>query len=47
MDACRNRVEVYTAKVRQGRLGRRRCHYFLNEQAIRNESFCQDRGTYE
>jgi len=41
--AARDRMEMIAAKVRQGKTGRRRLHYFLDNQAVRGSRFNQDR----
>lgn len=40
--AARDRMELIAAKVRQGKTGRRRLHYFLDNQAVRGSRFYQD-----
>ena len=44
MGAERDRLEVYSAKVRQGSTQRRRVHFFGSRQAIRNGDFNRDGG---
>ncbi|WP_334656748.1 DnaB-like helicase C-terminal domain-containing protein, partial [Sphingomonas panaciterrae] len=39
MDACRDRVELISAKVRKGRIGRRNCYFFASHQAVRGSAF--------
>lgn len=44
MDAARDRVEIISAKVRKGRIGKRNCHFFASHQAVRNSTFFSDGG---
>lgn len=37
--ASRDRVELISAKVRKGRIGRRNCHFFASHQAVRGSEF--------
>lgn len=39
MQASRDRVEVISAKVRKGRIGRRNCYFFAAHQAVRGSDF--------
>ena len=39
MDAARDRVELIAAKVRNGRVGKRNCHFFASHQAVRGSDF--------
>jgi replicative DNA helicase len=42
MAAARDKVELLSAKVRRGRVGRRVCHFFADHQAVRGSSFFKD-----
>ncbi|KQX18399.1 MULTISPECIES: replicative DNA helicase [unclassified Sphingomonas] len=42
MDAARDRVELISAKRRNGSIGRRTCWYFAAHQAVRGSRFYQD-----
>lgn len=39
MGAARDKVELISAKVRKGRIGRRLCHFFAAHQAVRGSDF--------
>lgn len=39
MGAARDKVELISAKVRNGRIGRRQCHFFGAHQAVRGSNF--------
>lgn len=39
LQACRDRVELISAKVRKGKIGRRNCHFFAAHQAVRGSNF--------
>ena len=43
MEAARDRVELISAKVRKGRIGKRNMHFFASHQAVRDSSFFSDR----
>jgi replicative DNA helicase len=45
LDACRDKVELIAAKVRNGRIGRRQCHFFAEHQAIRGNDYFSSRRT--
>lgn len=44
MRACRDRVELIVAKARNGRIGKRNCHFFAEHQAVRGSKFFEDIG---
>jgi replicative DNA helicase len=44
MDAARDRIELISAKVRKGRVGKRNCHFFATHQAVRGSAFFSDRA---
>ena len=44
MAAARDRVELISAKVRKGAIGRRNCHFFASHQAVRGSDFFSSRG---
>lgn len=44
MDAARDKVELISAKVRNGRIGKRVCHFFAAHQAVRGSDFFSSRG---
>lgn len=46
LQAARDRVEIYTAKNRQGEIIRRRGYFFGARQAIRNSDFYHSGGSY-
>jgi replicative DNA helicase len=46
MEACRDRVELIAAKVRNGRVGKRVCHFFAEHQAVRGSNFFTSRGQH-
>ena len=39
MAGARDRVELISAKVRKGRIGRRNCHFFASHQAVRGSEY--------
>lgn len=43
MDASRDRVELISAKVRKGRIGKRLCYFFASHQAVRGSDFFSGR----
>jgi replicative DNA helicase len=43
MEAARDRVELIAAKVRNGRIGKRNCHFFASHQAVRGSDFFSGR----
>jgi len=44
MAAARDRVELITAKVRNGRVGKRLCYFFGSHQAVRGSNYMRDLG---
>jgi replicative DNA helicase len=46
MDAARDKVELICRKVRNGKTGKRICHFFSEHQAVRGSRYFQD-GRYE
>lgn len=42
MGAARDRIELISAKVRQGRIGKRLCYFFGAHQAVRGSNFMRD-----
>lgn len=42
--AARDRVELITAKVRNGRVGKRLCYFFGSHQAVRGSNYMRDLG---
>lgn len=45
LDACRDKVELIAAKVRNGRIGKRQCFFFAEHQAIRSNDYFSSRRT--
>lgn len=46
MDAARDRVELISAKVRKGKIGRRNCYFFAAHQAVRGSRFFSSGDAY-
>lgn len=42
MGAARDRIELITAKTRNGRIGKRKCYFFGAHQAVRGSAFMKD-----
>jgi replicative DNA helicase len=47
LDACRDKVELIAAKVRNGRIGKRQCHFFGEHQAVRGSDYFSSRRQYD
>jgi replicative DNA helicase len=47
MDAARDKVELIAAKVRNGRIGRRQCHFFGEHQAVRGSDYFSSRRHHD
>lgn len=45
MRAARDRVELMSAKVRNGRINKRNCYFFASHQAVRGSLFFQNNGS--
>ncbi len=45
IEASRDRLELISAKVRKGAIGKRLCYFFASHQAVRGSNFFSSKGT--